>query len=91
MSNPFFTAFGGGSGAQPQPIQNGGISGLIDAARQFRSNPMQFLLQKKLNVPAEIMNNPDAILNHLVQTGQVSQDRVNASKQQLYGLQNFRR
>lgn len=84
MSNPFFTAMN--SGAQTQPIQNGGISGLFEAARQFRANPMQFILQRKLNVPANLMNDPNAILNHLVQTGQVSQDQVNSGYQKLQGF-----
>ena len=87
MSNPFFTAMT----AQKQPIQNGGIFGLLDALKQIKANPMQFLLQRKLNVPAEITNNQNAILNHLVQTGQISQDRVNAFKQQRYGVLYFRR
>ena len=87
MSNPFFTAMT----AQKQPIQNGGVFGLLDALKQIKANPMQFLLQRKLNIPAAMANDPNAILNHLVQTGQISQDRVDASKQQLYGLQNFRR
>jgi len=90
MSNPFFTAFGG-QAAPTTPIQNGGISGLFNAARQFKANPVQYILQRKLNVPMEIMNDPNAILNHLVQTGQISQDKVDATKQQLFGMQGSRR
>ena len=92
MSNPFFTAFGGQAAApQTQPIQNGGIPGLINAARQLKANPMQYILQRKLNVPMELINDPNAILNHLVHTGQVSQDFVDSKRQQLFGMQGGRR
>lgn len=48
---------------------------------QFKQNPMQFLMQHKLNVPQNLMNDPQAILNHLLQTGQVNQSQVNAAYQ----------
>lgn len=49
--------------------------------QQFRANPMQMLLQQKLNVPGNIINDPSAILNHLLSTGQVSQQQVNRAYQ----------
>lgn len=51
--------------------------------QQIKANPVQFLLQRKLNIPANIANDPNAILNHLLQTGQVSQQAVNAAYQQM--------
>ena len=48
---------------------------------QIKSNPMQFLLQRKVNVPQNMMNNPQAIINHLVQTGQVNQNQINSAYQ----------
>lgn len=48
---------------------------------QFKQNPMQFFIQHKLNVPQNLMNDPQAILNHLLQTGQVNQSQVNAAYQ----------
>jgi hypothetical protein len=39
------------------------------------------LMQMKLNIPANIANDPNAILNHLMSTGQVSQDQVNRAYQ----------
>ena len=49
----------------------------------IKSNPVQFLLQRKFNVPANIASDPNAILNHLLQTGQVTQDAVNRAYQQM--------
>lgn len=55
---------------------------------QFKQNPMQFFIQRKLNVPQNLMNDPQAILNHLLQTGQVSQEAVNQAYSQ---MSQFRR
>ena len=49
--------------------------------QQFKSNPMQFLLQRRLNVPQNMANDPNAIMNHLLSTGQISQQQVNQAYQ----------
>ena len=50
---------------------------------QLKSDPIGFLMQRKFNVPASMANDPQAILNHLLQTNQVSQQQVNAAYQQM--------
>ena len=50
---------------------------------QLKSDPIGFLIQRKFNVPANMANDPQAILNHLLQTNQVSQQQVNAAYQQM--------
>lgn len=55
---------------------------MIQMLQQFKANPMQFLIQRRLNIPAGVsMNDPQAILNHLVNTGQVSQQQINSAYQ----------
>lgn len=55
---------------------------IMGMLQQLKANPMQMLLQKRMNVPQGIpMNDPQAILNHLLQTGQVSQQQVNQAYQ----------
>lgn len=44
--------------------------------QQFKMNPMQMLMQRRMNVPQGMMNDPNAILNHLLQTGQINQSQV---------------
>lgn len=56
---------------------------IMQMVQQFKANPMQLLMQRKLNVPANITNDPSAIINHLLQTGQISQEQVNRAYQQL--------
>ena len=55
---------------------------IMSMLQQFKQNPMQFLLQKRLNIPQGIpMNDPQAIFNHLVSTGQISQQQINQAYQ----------
>lgn len=54
---------------------------LMGMLSQFKQNPMQFLMQRKMNIPQNISSDPQAILNHLLQTGQISQQQVNAAYQ----------
>jgi len=75
-NNPFFAAMGGG---QPSMMQMLG---------QLKQNPMQFLMQRRFNVPQNIGNDPNAILQHLVQSGQISQNQINNAYQM---AQKFRR
>lgn len=66
-SNPLFEAMGN-------------TPSMAQLLQQLKANPMA-VLSKRFNLPQGI-NDPNAILNHLVQTGQVSQDKVNMAYQQ---------
>ena len=44
--------------------------------QQLRQNPMAVLSRAGLNIP-QGMNDPNAIIQHLVQSGQVPQERYN--------------
>lgn len=46
---------------------------ILNAFQQFRGNPFQFLAQRKLNIPQELMGNPQAAIQHLMDSGQMSQ------------------
>ena len=58
------------------------MGGLLPMLQQLKNNPLQFLMQRKFNIPQNIANDPNAILNHLLSSGQVSQEQVNAAYQQ---------
>lgn len=49
----------------------------------IKSNPVGFLMQRRMNIPANIANDPQAILNHLLQTGQITQEQLNRAYQQM--------
>lgn len=42
---------------------------------------LQSMLSQRYGIPREMINDPNAILNRLVSTGQIPQDRVNAAYQ----------
>lgn len=56
--------------------------------QHLKANPMQMLIQSRLNVPQNMMNDPNAIIEHLLKTGQVNQSQVNRAYQmmQSFGL-----
>lgn len=56
---------------------------MMQMLQQFKANPMQYLMQRRFNVPANMANDPQAIINHLLKTGQVSQQQINNAYQQM--------
>lgn len=55
----------------------GNINDLMNMYQQLRSNPMQ-LLARRFNIPQNInLNDPNAITQHLLNTGQVTQEQYN--------------
>ena len=60
------------------------INQIMNMYQQLRSNPMQ-LLARRFNLPQGInINNPNDIIQHLLNTGQVTQQQVN----NVMGMQN---
>lgn len=65
----------------PNPMMPNQVMGMLG---QLKANPLQFLMQRRLNIPQSVdMNNPQAILNNLVSTGQISQDQINQAYQMM--------
>lgn len=54
----------------------------------FMGNPMQMLMQNKLNVPQSMANDPNAIIQHLMNSGVMSQEQYNQLKQTAGQIQN---
>ena len=61
--NPLYNTLGGNQ-----------MQALMD---QLRSNPIQFLMQRRFNIPENLSNNPQGIIQHLLNTGQMSQSTYN--------------
>lgn len=62
MSSPLYQQF------QPQ-------NNLLTMVNQFKQNPIA-MLSRRYNIPQD-MNDPDQILQHLLNTNQISQAQVN--------------
>lgn len=70
--------FGGGP-LLPGPLGN--IANLFQKFNQFRQNPIGSLLGMGINIPQNISNNPEAIVNYLRNSGQMSEDQFNQFSQ----------
>lgn len=55
------------------------MNNIMQMANQFRQNPMAMLSQR-YNIPQNL-NNPNEIIQYLLNTGQVSQAQVNQAMQ----------
>ena len=58
------------------------MNDILQMLSQLKANPAQFLIQRRLRIPENIPADPNAILNHLLSTGQISQQQLNAAYQQ---------
>jgi len=56
------------------------INAMMSMLGQLKSNPRQMLMQR-FNIPENIGNDPQNIIQHLMNTGQVSQDQFNRAMQ----------
>lgn len=74
MPNPLFNALGGGNN-------------MMQMLSQLKQNPLALLNRAGFNIPAGL-NSPQAIVQHLTQTGQINQNMLNQAQQmaQMFGI-----
>lgn len=54
---------------------------MMESFQQFMQNPFQALISKNLNIPVEMQSSPQTMVQHLVNSGQISQDTFNKAFQ----------
>lgn len=54
---------------------------IMQMLSQFKGNPAQMLSQRGMQVPPAMMSNPEQMVRHLMQTGQVNQNALNQAMQ----------
>lgn len=69
-----------GKSVQNQPNQQ--QMNPMQAVSQLKSNPVSFLKQAGYSIPANA-NNPNEIIQHLLQSGQIPQNRLAAAQKML--------
>lgn len=42
----------------------------------FKQNPLQFLLQRRINIPPQFANDPQAAVQYLLNSGKMSQSQL---------------
>lgn len=53
------------------------MNNIFQIYQQLRQNPMQ-MLARRFNIPSNVnMNDPNSIIQYLINTGQVTQQQVN--------------
>ena len=62
------------------------MGNIMQMLSQLKSNPMGMLRQAGFNVP-DNLNNPQQIIQHLMNSGQVNQNQLNQAQQmaQMFG------
>lgn len=63
-------------------MMNNPMAGMnpMQMIQQLQANPIQFLQRAGYNVPSNL-NSPNDIIQHLMNSGQVSQDAYNRARQ----------
>lgn len=63
------------------------MGNIMQMLTQLQQNPMALLQRAGLNVPANI-NNPQQMIQHLMNSGQISQQQYNDARQmaQMFGV-----
>ena len=78
MPNPLFNALSG------NPMGN-----MMQLLTQLKQNPLAMLQKAGFNVPGNF-SNPQQIIQHLTQTGQINQNQLNQAQQMAQMLGNMR-
>lgn len=67
----------------------GSMQGFMGQFRGFLQNPMQFMMQRKMNLPANInpMQDPNGAIQYLMNNGQMDQQTYNQLQQMAQQIQ----
>lgn len=67
----------------------GSMQGLVNQLNGFMANPLQFMMQKKLNLPQGIdpMQDPQGAIQYLMNNGKMSQAQYNQLQQMAQQIQ----
>lgn len=71
MGNPLFNALGGAAMGKMNPAA---------MLAQLKQNPLGMLKQYGFNVPSNL-NDPNAIIQHLMNSGQINQQQYNKARE----------
>jgi len=59
----------------------GSMNGFLDQFKGFIQNPARFMMQRKMGLSPDAFQNPQAAVQQLMNSGQLSQQQFNALQQ----------
>ena len=66
----------------------GNMQNFLGGFRQFMNNPMQYMVQRQFQIPQNMMNDPNKIIQYLMNSGRLTQDQYNWGKYMSSQIQN---
>ena len=66
----------------------GSMNGFISQFSGFMSNPMQYMMERKFNIPKEYQSNPNQAIQYMMNNGQLSQEDYNKACQMAGQIQH---
>ena len=64
------------------PLFNEQMSkGFMNQFNQFKQNPMQFLVNHRVNIPQQFANDPHGAVQNMLNNGQMTQQQLNSLTQ----------
>jgi len=63
------------------------MQGFINQFSGFMRNPVQAMMQSRLNIPQNLVNNPNNAIQYLMNNGQMSQGQYNQLQQMASKIQ----
>lgn len=55
--------------------------GFMNQFNAFKQNPMQFLTNKRINIPQQFANDPHGAVQYMLNNGQMTQEQLNGLMQ----------
>ena len=64
------------------------MQNMVGQFRGFMQNPMEFMIQRKLNIPQEYLQDPNKAIQHLMNTGKINQQQYDWAVREAKKIQN---
>lgn len=63
------------------------MNNLMSMLQAIQNNPMQFFAQRGINIPQNIAGDPNAIIQHLMNNGKITQQQYNQANNLIRQMQ----
>lgn len=55
----------------------GSMNGFMNQFQAFAQNPVQYMMQRRFNIPQNIQNDPKQIQQYMLNSGMINQNQMN--------------